>query len=693
MNYFFELRASRIGYSRIGRISLSRDRKLYINTPNIIIPIKNSLMKQFSFIQEFENHKLFIISKEIFLKIGFLREKFKDTGFIFSYNGTLENFEDILIRNFEIFSEDKIISILPFNIPTTSINKDFAEKEINEYLKNAKEILEKYPNLNFGISIKIFDYSELFKRYIPIINQNENIKLINLSDVFDNFSNFRGISRVISDIKTELDNNLVVMASGRIIPKFYPILIYLGVDLIDSSYLLYLSAENFYDTIEYLLPIYKVRYLPCACVACKGKLKNLFDIKYSSEKIDLLCLHNLISATNYMNKINQYLNYEDYRAFVEKSTFDETNLISILKILDKEYFNLMRYETPITIKNRRIRCLGPSSYNRPDFQEFRERAISNFEPETWTTLIILLPCSAKKPYSQSKSHKLFYERIRKFSEFPNFQEFILTSPLGVIPRQFENIYPVNSYDISVTGDWNNEELNIAAKMLVKMLEKYDKDIPIVCHLENEYHEIVERAKSKIPHKFFFTNISDKLTSKESLQSLEYLISEYKDKYKPKQQLKKGDFLTKSWIRKFIKILDYQFGVGSGMRVISQELTQVKLKSHGNINLIDLKSKERLGVFKSSTGQIDLTLKGINRLIQVPYSLDSNTIVFDADHIKGNTLFRKGIIDFSQDLIPNNFTFIVNKEKNDVIGTGNLIVGSNFIKNSKTGRIVKINEKK
>ncbi len=693
MNYFFELRASRIGYSRIGRISLSRDRKLYINTPNIIIPIKNSLMKQFSFIQEFENHKLFIISKEIFLKIGFLREKFKDTGFIFSYNGTLENFEDILIRNFEIFSEDKIISILPFNIPTTSINKDFAEKEINEYLKNAKEILEKYPNLNFGISIKIFDYSELFKLYIPIINQNENIKLINLSDVFDNFSNFRGISRVISDIKTELDNNLVVMASGRIIPKFYPILTYLGVDLIDSSYLLYLSAENFYDTIEYLLPIYKVRYLPCACVACKGKLKNLVDIKYSSEKIDLLCLHNLISATNYMNKINQYLNYEDYRAFVEKSTFDETNLISILKILDKEYFNLMRYETPITIKNRRIRCLGPSSYNRPDFQEFRERAISNFEPETWTTLIILLPCSAKKPYSQSKSHKLFYERIRKFSEFPNFQEFILTSPLGVIPRQFENIYPVNSYDISVTGDWNNEELNIAAKMLVKILEKYDKDIPIVCHLENEYHEIVERAKSKIPHKFFFTNISDKLTSKESLQSLEYLISEYKDKYKPKQQLKKGDFLTKSWIRKFIKILDYQFGVGSGMRVISQELTQVKLKSNGNINLIDLKSKERLGVFKSSTGQIDLTLKGINRLIQVPYSIDSNTIVFDADHIKGNTLFRKGIIDFSQDLIPNNFTFIVNKEKNDVIGTGNLIVGSNFIKNSKTGRIVKINEKK
>ncbi|MFX1571918.1 MAG: DUF5591 domain-containing protein [Promethearchaeota archaeon] len=693
MNFFFELKASRIGYSRIGRISLSKDRKLYINTPNLMIPIKNSLMKQFSFIQEFESHKLFIISKEIFLRIGFLREKFKDTGFIFSYNGTFEKFEDILIRNLDIFTEDNIISILPFNVPTTSINKDFAEVEITAYLKKAKKILKQYPNLNFGITIRIFDYTELFDLYIPIIKKNENIKILNLSDIFDNFNNFRGIAKIISEVKAELDNNLVVMASGRIIPKLYPILVYLGIDLIDSSFLLYLSAENFYDTIEYLLPIYKVRYFPCACVACKGKLKNLFDIKHSSEKIDLLCLHNLISATNYINKISQYLNYEDYRTFVEKSTFDDTNLISILKILDKDYFHLMRYETPITIKNRTIRCLGPTSYNRPDFREYRERTLTNFGPEPWTTLIILLPCSAKKPYSESKSHKLFYKKIRKFSEFPNFQEFILTSPLGVIPRQLENIYPVNSYDISVTGDWNNEEINITANMLIKILEKYNNDIPIICHLKDEYYEIVKRVKSKLAHKFFFTTVSDKLTSKESLQSLEDLINEYKDIFKSKQQLKKGNCLTKSWIRKFNKILDYQFGIGSGMRVISQELTQIKLKSNGNVNLIDKKSKVLLGIFRSSTGQIDLTLKGINRLVKTPYSIDSNTIVFDANFIRGNTLFRKGIIAFSRNLIPNNFTYVLNKDKNDIIGTGNLLVGSNFIKNSKTGRVVKINDKK
>lgn len=142
MRNFFELLESRIGFSRIGRMSLSKEKKLYIRTPNVIIPIKNVLMKQFNFIQEFEDHELFIISKEIFLKIGFLREKFKDTGFIFSHPGTLEKFASTLQKNLEIFTKDNILSIIPFNIPSTAIGRDFAKREIKNYLNNVLEYWE-----------------------------------------------------------------------------------------------------------------------------------------------------------------------------------------------------------------------------------------------------------------------------------------------------------------------------------------------------------------------------------------------------------------------------------------------------------------------------------------------------------------------------------------------------------------------
>ncbi|MFX0104255.1 MAG: DUF5591 domain-containing protein [Candidatus Hodarchaeota archaeon] len=693
MTYFFEVLTNKIGFSRIGRILFSKERKLYITSPNLIIPIKSALMKQFSFIQEFENHGLFTISKELFLKIGFIREKFKNTGFIFTYPGTIQEFQKILIKNYKIFSKDNIISIIPFNIPTTSINKEFASKEIKNYIYNVEKILNLYPNLNFGLSIKIFDHLELIEPYLPLIRHFQNIKIVNLMDIFDNFYNFRNMLKIISTIKKEWDNNIIIIASGRIIPKYYPLLIYLGIDLIDCSYSLFLSAENFYDTIEYLLPIYKIKYLPCSCLACKGNLNNVLGNKYSAEKIDLLSLHNLITANNYMRKIKQYLNYEDFRVFVEKSSFDDTNMISMLKLLDKEYFDQIKYETPLIQKGKKIRCLGPSSYNRPDFQHFRERVIKYFEPEPWTTLIILIPCSAKKPYSKSKSHKLFHRVIRKFSEFPNFQEFILTSPLGVIPRQLENLYPVNSYDISVTGEWDNEEITIAAQMLTKMLEKYDKGIPILCHLKNEYLEIVNRASSKLPHNFYHSKTQEKITSIESLQSLENLIKEYKNVFKPKKINLNFEHFSKTWIRKFARILDYQFGIGSGLRIISNGLEPIRIKSNGQIDLIDLKTKEKLGIFKYSTGQIGLTLPGLEKLVQSPHSINSNYIVFNGEEINGNVLFRTGILDYSADLIPNNQVIILDKEKRKIIGSGELIVGSNFIRNSKSGRIVKINEKK
>ncbi|MFX0187296.1 MAG: DUF5591 domain-containing protein [Candidatus Hodarchaeota archaeon] len=688
MKSLFELLKKRIGFSRIGRICLSTDSTKYISTPNIIIPINKILMNQKNFIEEFEENLLFMIFKDHFLKKDFFHENFRNSWFFYTHMGMIEKFQEVLIEKKKILIENNIISIIPFNIPTTTINRNFAIKEIESYLKIAEKLLKNNPDLSFGLTIKIFDYIDLINLYFPIIKNNENIKVLNLADIFDKLHNYRNTIKSIVQLKQELDNNLVLIASGRIIPKMYPMLIYLGIDLIDCSYLLYLSSENFYDSIEFLLPIYKIKYLPCSCRVCRGRLKEISEDKYSSEKKIFLCLHNLITARNYLNKIKQYLDYEDFRAFVEKSTLDDTNLISMLKILDKEYFEIIKYETPINQKNIIINCLGPSSYYRPDFQIFRDRTIKSFIPEPSTTLIIILPCSSKKPYSESKSHQQFYKVIRKFPDFPNFQEIILTSPLGAIPRQLENIYPVNSYDISVTGDWDNEEVIIAADMLVKILEKYDSIIPIICHLEGGYLEIAKTAQKKLHRNFYFSEIHDRITSVDSLNSLENLIRNYKDKFSPKNKNQNRTYLSKTWTRKFVKILDYQFGVGSGMKILSNGLFTRRNKYNNMTNLIDSKTDVLLGVFKRTLGQIFLTIEGAKRLAPFSYS---NVIVFNENKIIGNTLFRPGVIEYSNDLLPSNFTIILDNKKKNIIGLGQLIIGSNYLKNSKNGRIARIYE--
>lgn len=690
MNYSFELLSKKLGLSRIGRIYFSKSSKERLKTPTIAIPLKKFLMRQFNFIKEFEKHSLFIISKPIYLKAHFLREKFKNTGFMYNYNGTLEKFQDDLDKNHSIFSQNHVLAIIPFNIPTTAISKDFASIEVTHHIQKVDRMLKKHPDINFGLTIKTFDFPELYALYIPLIQSHENIILLNFQDLFNNLSKSKGILDVIARVSSEFDRNIALMASGRIIPKVYPMLVYLGIDIIDSSYLIYLSSENFYDTIEYLLPAYKIQYLPCSCVACSGRLRDLLEVKYSPEKMDLICLHNLITAKNYMNKINQYLKTEDFRMFVEKASLDDLHVISMLKILDLRYHELLEYETPITQEKKTIKCLGASSYYRPDFRNFRERTVNNFEPESWTNLIILLPCSAKKPYSQSKSHRRFHEIIRKFPEFPNFQEIILTSPLGAIPRQLEDIYPVNSYDISVTGMWDVEEKNITGNMLTKILQKYDERITIICHLEGEYNDIVRTVMGSLPFEFVFSKIENGITSKESLMSLETLINQYKDKFKPAIEIQKGDNIFKTWTRKCIKIADYQFGPGTGQKLFVNGIQARRNKRNTQIDLVDLKTREKLALLKLEAGQILLTIKGAKRLH--PFDTNKNVIIFDGDKIKGNTLFRPGIIEFDSKILPNSCVIILSKDKGNVIGVGQAIVGSNYITHSKTGRIVDIYER-
>lgn len=691
MNYFFELLTKGVGFSRVGRIVCSKENKKFISTPNIIVPMKKSLMNDLNFLEEFEDHEIFLILKDFYLKIGFLRDKFNKTGFIYTHNGSMEIFKEKLASNIDIFKEDNIIPSIPFNIPTTAINKEFAKEEINNYINESNQILQEYSNLDFGLSIKIYEYYELFDLYIPLIKNNENVRILNLVDIFDRFSNFRKFLRIIFKIKEELDNNIVLMVSGRIIPKYYPILIYLGIDLIDCSYLLYLSSENFYDTIEYLLPVYKIKYLPCSCTVCKRNLKYNLTDKYSSEKMELLTLHNIISAYTYMQKIKLYMRMEDFRGFIEKSSFDDMNIISTLKILDTQYFDILRFETPITQSNKSIKCFGPSSYHRPDFQEFRERLVKNFTPETWTKLIILIPCSAKKPYSESKSHRKFQNIIRKFPDFPDFQEVILTSPLGAIPRQLENIYPVNSYDISVTGEWDKEEIDIASKMLISLLKKYDERIPVLCHLKDSgYLKIVEEARQILKNRFFFTDVERNLTTKESLMSLEKQIESLKDLLGGEKHIPENKNFLKTLTRKFIKIIDYQFGPGMGNKIYYNGIKTWKNKKNDQIKILDLKNREKLGNFNSKTGQIELNLNGAKRLL--PLREKKNLIVFDGQKIKGNTLFRPGIINFSQYFVPKDLALIFDKQEEQLIGVGSLIVGSNYIKNSKTGKVLNVYEK-
>ena len=80
-------------------------------------------------------------------------------------------------------------------------------------------------------------------------------------------------------------------------------------------------------------------------------------------------------------------------------------------------------------------------------------------------VMILLPCSARKPYRLSKSHSQFRRAIAS----TGCPEVMMTSPFGLVPRDLEDVWPAANYDVPVTGEWSKDELEWVQRMLLALV--------------------------------------------------------------------------------------------------------------------------------------------------------------------------------------------------------------------------------
>ena len=103
----------------------------------------------------------------------------------------------------------------------------------------------------------------------------------------------------------------------------------------------------------------------------------------------------------------------------------------------------------------KVICSSDESLYRPEVVRWRQR-MAMMEP--LGDVVVALPCSMKKPYSNSQSHQKFRRATK------GYQEVIVTSPFGICPRELENTFPIQSYDVAVSGDWNDDEIRLAGEL-------------------------------------------------------------------------------------------------------------------------------------------------------------------------------------------------------------------------------------
>ena len=258
-------------------------------------------------------------------------------------------------------------------------------------------------------------------------------------------------------------------APGAALPANAHILIYTGFDLFDFRAVDLKTTQGIFCTPEGEFPKTMMESGICSCEGCRtGSLK----------------IHNRQALLGEIALITRFIEQGQLRELVESRCRMHAVHVAILRHLDNR-FTFTEPHAPIA-RAGLMRVNSGESMNRVEIRRFAERLTSRYIPPK-ADVAVLLPCSAKKPYSVSWSHRRFQTAVAHRAH-----ELIVTSPLGLVPRELETIYPAGHYDVPVTGYWDAEECAIIAGIIARYFAR-NRYRRVIAHLEGGALKVAEMA--------------------------------------------------------------------------------------------------------------------------------------------------------------------------------------------------------
>ncbi|MFX1537449.1 MAG: DUF5591 domain-containing protein [Promethearchaeota archaeon] len=457
-----------------------------------------------------------------------------------------------------------------------------------------------------------------------------------------------------------------------IVPMLVPLLVYLGIDLFDTMACNIAASKGIYFLRNSSLNFTELREYPCLCSACQNQSG---DNWLREHNINLLRLRIL--------ETQNALIQGTLRELLRESAARIPLVKEVLRLIDKNYSSPLLARSPVNRKVQLI-CTDETDFSRPEVQNFRMRVKARYTPPPDRELIIVLPCSAKKPYSASSSHLSFRKAIKNGlgRKKPLIAEVIVTSPLGIVPRELESIYPASHYDIPVTGDWNELERQRVTEDLHDYLSKFPPETPILVHLGEPEKSIVQKSLSEFQWvgDIVFTEATDNPKSSESLFSLKTALHNI-----CKEKEFTGGKAPSSRIQAFRTMADYQFGKGIGEVLFPDEII---IKGKPEIMQKILLNKIQLATYSRSKGWLNLNLAGAERIAH----LEVPKVIFDDQTIIGGSIFGPGLKSVSSGIQPKDHV-IVMSPKEEVIAVGEAVISSLIMKKRQKGVAIKIRQKR
>lgn len=262
------------------------------------------------------------------------------------------------------------------------------------------------------------------------------------------------------------------------LPHRLAFLAYCGFDIFDSIPLIMSAESGTYLTSTGALEYSRLRELPCSCPACSSGRRDK----------DALLEHNYSEAENELRLVRHAISEGTLRELVEKRVRAEPWLVQNLRLLDLEHYSLQERHFPV--KGSRFQAGSKESLTRPDVLRWRRRLRERYSRPRGAKVLLLIPCSARKPYSMSQSHRRFRDAVVASGIARMVHEVVVTSPLGIVPRELELFYPAQDYDIPVTGHWDSDEKKMVGDMVKWLVESQGYE-HVISHLGDEREPVRE----------------------------------------------------------------------------------------------------------------------------------------------------------------------------------------------------------
>lgn len=445
-----------------------------------------------------------------------------------------------------------------------------------------------------------------------------------LGNAFELRRDAREFVKSLVALRSAAGSGRMIYAPGILDVSNLALLCYAGVDLFDSSLLVYQGSRGRLLTPEGTLLSEEANWLV-----------NSADPEESIR-------HNLEAAWSELQLVRHMQKLGRLRELVEMRVNSNPWSVAALRIMDLEFFELQEKFTPVVGPS--FYCNSKQSLYRPDVRRFRLRILERYKPPAQKRVLLLIPCSAKKPYSTSRTHKLFNQAIQTAKNNNVVHEVAVTSPLGVVPRELELVYPAAQYDIPVTGHWDNDEKAMVQEMVAKIAGfGYDK---IICHLSSEesfVKEVVDCVDTS----------SGRPTSNEALEKLSSELGGICSSF---PYLSRGD----DRVGNMESLARFQFGEGG--EVLVEECSVV-----GNYPYLRiLHDNVQIAMLTPERGMLSLTMQGGEKLL--PTHL--NIVQMANFELQGN-LFAVGVEDADRRIRSGDEVLVLNNDELEAVGVASM----------------------